>query len=83
MPKPAGRCLLLIGLFVGAKFEPCIMLTYPTLDSLSGLGFVMMEGEKRDDTAQVGDRAIPRPWFVRSAISHWFTDRAAAAEGAN
>jgi hypothetical protein len=48
------------------------MLTYPTLDSLSGLGFVMMEGEKRDDTAQVGDRgmnhiswkATSRPWCI-------------------
>ncbi len=68
----------------GAKSEPRITLTYPALDSSRDVAFVVTGREKRDvvSRAQSGDRAMPAGLVRPVGRLHWFTDRAAAAEGA-
>jgi 6-phosphogluconolactonase len=69
---------------VGAMPEPRITLTYPALDSSRDVAFVATGAEKRDVVAraQAEDRAIPASLVCPVGRLHWFTDRAAAAEGA-
>jgi 6-phosphogluconolactonase len=69
---------------IGAKSEPRITLTYPALDSSRDVAFVVTGREKRDvvSRAQSGDRAMPAGLVRPVGRLHWFTDRAAAAEGA-
>jgi 6-phosphogluconolactonase len=70
---------------VGAKSEPRITLTYPALDSSRDVAFIVTGQEKRDALAraQSGDRALPAALVRPVGRVHWFTDRAAASEGAN
>jgi len=70
---------------IGAKSEPRITLTYPALDSSRDAAFVVTGKGKRDVVAraQAGDRTIPAGLVRPVGCLHWFTDRAAAAEGAN
>ena len=69
---------------IGAKSEPRITLTYPALDSSRDVAFVVTGKGKRDVVAraQAGDRTIPAGLVRPVGRLHWFTDRAAAAEGA-
>jgi 6-phosphogluconolactonase len=69
---------------IGAQFEPRITLTYPALDSSRDVAFVVTGRGKRDVVAraQAGDRTIPAGLVRPVGRLHWFTDRAAAAEGA-
>jgi 6-phosphogluconolactonase len=69
---------------IGAKSEPRITLTYPALDSSRDVAFVVTGRGKRDIVARAkaGDRAIPAGLVRPVGRLHWFTDRAAAAEGA-
>ena len=68
----------------GAKSEPRITLTYPALDSSRDVAFVVTGSGKRDVVAraETGDRTIPAGLVRPVGRLHWFTDRAAAAEGA-
>jgi 6-phosphogluconolactonase len=68
----------------GAKSEPRITLTYPALDSSRDVAFVVTGRGKRDVVAraQSGDSTIPAGLVRPVGRLHWFTDRAAAAEGA-
>jgi 6-phosphogluconolactonase len=68
---------------IGAMPEPRITLTYPALDSSRDVAFVVTGGGKRDVVAraQTGDRTIPAGLVRPVGRLHWFTDRAAAAEG--
>jgi len=70
---------------IGAKSEPRTTLTYPSLDSSRDVAFVVTGRGKRDVVvrAQAGDRAISAALVRPVGRLHWFTDRAAAAEGAN
>jgi 6-phosphogluconolactonase len=69
---------------IGAKSEPRITLTYPALDSSRDVAFVVTGRGKRDVVAraQTGDRTIPAGVVRPVGRLHWFTDRAAAGEGA-
>jgi 6-phosphogluconolactonase len=69
---------------IGTKSEPRITLTYPALDSSRDVAFVVTGKGKRDVVAraQAGDRTIPAGLVRPVGRLHWFTDRAAAAEGA-
>ena len=69
---------------IGAMPEPRITLTYPALDSSRDVAFVVTGRGKRDVVAraQAGDRTIPAGLVRPVGRLHWFTDRAAAAEGA-
>jgi 6-phosphogluconolactonase len=69
---------------IGAKCEPRITLTYPALDSSRDLAFVVTGRGKRDIVAraQTGDRTIPAGLVRPVGRLQWFSDRAAAAEGA-
>jgi 6-phosphogluconolactonase len=68
---------------IGAMPEPRITPTYPALDSSRDVAFVVTGGGKRDVVAraQTGDRTIPAGLVRPVGRLHWFTDRAAAAEG--
>ena len=68
----------------GAMPEPRITLTYPALDSSRDLAFMVTGSGKREVVAraQTGDRTIPAGLVRPAGRLHWFTDRAAAAEGA-
>jgi 6-phosphogluconolactonase len=68
---------------IGAMPEPRITLTYPALDSSRDVAFVVTGRGKRDVVAraQTGDRTIPAGLVRPVGRLHWFTDRAAAAEG--
>jgi 6-phosphogluconolactonase len=70
---------------VGAKSEPRITLTYPALDSSRDVAFMVTGKEKRKAVARArgGDGAIPAALVRPVGHIHWFTDRAAASEGAN
>jgi 6-phosphogluconolactonase len=70
---------------IGAKSEPRITLTYPALDSSHDVAFVVTGKAKRDAVAraQAGDRAMPAAAVRPVGRVHWFTDRAAASEGAH
>lgn len=69
---------------IGAKSEPRITLTYPALDSSRDVAFVVTGEGKRDAVkrTQNGDRATPAALVRPTGRLHWFTDRAAATEGA-
>jgi 6-phosphogluconolactonase len=68
---------------IGGMPEPRITLTYPALDSSRDVAFVVTGRGKRDVVAraQTGDRTIPAGLVRPVGRLHWFTDRAAAAEG--
>jgi 6-phosphogluconolactonase len=70
---------------VGAKLEPRITLTYPALDSSRNLAFLVTGEGKRGVVAraQAGDWTIPATMVRPVGRLHWFTDRAAAPDGAN
>ena len=69
---------------IGTKSEPRITLTYPALDSSRDVVFVATGRGKRHvvTRARSGDRTIPAGLVRPVGRLHWFTDRAAAAEGA-
>lgn len=69
---------------IGTKSEPRITLTYPALDSSRDVVFVVTGRGKRHvvTRAQSGDRTVPAGLVRPVGRLHWFTDRAAAAEGA-
>jgi 6-phosphogluconolactonase len=69
---------------IGAKSEARITLTYPALDSSRDAVFLVTGAGKRDIVAraQSGDRALPAGRIRPVGRLHWFTDRAAASEGA-
>jgi 6-phosphogluconolactonase len=69
---------------IGVMPQPRITLTYPALDSSRDVAFVVAGRGKRDAVAraQAGDRTIPAGSVRPVGRLHWFTDRAAAAEGA-
>jgi 6-phosphogluconolactonase len=69
---------------IGVKSEPRITLTYPALDSTRDLAFLATGRAKRTviARAQAGDPTIPAGLVRPVGRLHWFTDRAAAAEGA-
>ncbi|MGO9006642.1 MAG: 6-phosphogluconolactonase [Beijerinckiaceae bacterium] len=69
----------------GAKPEPRITLTYPALDSSRHVAFLVTGEGKRDVVARAraGDPTIPAARVRPVGRLHWFTDRAAAAGGAN
>ncbi|MGH6789555.1 MAG: 6-phosphogluconolactonase [Pseudolabrys sp.] len=69
---------------IGANSGARITLTYPALDSSRDIAFVVTGKGKRDVVAraQAGDRTIPAGLVRPVGRLHWFTDRAAAAEGA-
>jgi 6-phosphogluconolactonase len=69
---------------IGAMPQPRITLTYPTLDSSRDVAFVVTGRGKRDVVARAlaGDRTIPAGLVRPFGRLHWFTDRAAAGEGA-
>jgi 6-phosphogluconolactonase len=68
----------------GAIAQPRITLTYPALDSSRDVAFLVTGRGKRDVVAraQAGDRTIPAGLVRPVGRLHWFTDRAAAPEGA-
>jgi len=70
---------------LGAKSEARITLTYPVLDSSRDVAFLATGKEKRDVVARAraGDPSIPAGRVRPVGHLHWFTDRAAAAGGAN
>jgi 6-phosphogluconolactonase len=69
---------------IGTKSEPRITLTYPALDSSRDVVFVATGRRKRHvvTRARSGDRMVPAGLVRPVGRLHWFTDRAAAAEGA-
>jgi 6-phosphogluconolactonase len=69
---------------IGAKSEPRITLTYPALDSSRDVAFVVTGEGKRDAVkgTQNGSRTTPAALIHPIGRLHWFTDPAAAAEGA-
>jgi len=69
---------------IGAKSIPRITLTCPPLNSSRDVAFVVTGRGKRDviARAQSADRTIPAGLLRPVGRMHWFTDRAAAAEGA-
>jgi 6-phosphogluconolactonase len=69
---------------IGAMPQPRITLTYPAIDSSRDVAFVVTGRGKQDVVAraQAGDRTIPAGLVRPVGRLHWFTDRAAAAEGA-
>jgi 6-phosphogluconolactonase len=69
---------------IGTKSEPRITLTYPALDSSRDVVFVATGRGKRHvvTRARSGDRTVPAGLVRPVGRLHWFTDRAAAAEGA-
>ena len=70
---------------IGAKAEARITLTYPVLDSSREVAFLVTGKEKRRVVAraQAGDRMLPAAAVHPIGRLHWFTDRAAAPEGAD
>lgn len=70
---------------IGAKSEPRITLTYPVLDSSRDVAFLAAGAGKRNVVAraQAGDSTLPAAAIRPVGRLHWFTDRAAAPEGAN
>jgi 6-phosphogluconolactonase len=70
---------------IGAKSEPRITLTYLALDSSRDVAFLATgEGKRRVVAgAKAGDCEIPAAMVRPVGRLHWFTDRAAAPEGAN
>jgi 6-phosphogluconolactonase len=68
---------------IGAKSEPRITLTYPALDSSREVAFVATGRAKRDVVARAhaGDHTIPASLLRPVGGLHWFTDRAATADG--
>ena len=69
---------------IGAAAQPRITLTYPALNSSRDAAFIATGRAKRDVVAraQAGDRTIPAGLVHPVGRLHWFTDRAAAVEGA-
>jgi 6-phosphogluconolactonase len=69
---------------IGAMPQPRITLTYPALESSRDVAFLVAGRGKREVVAraQAGDRTIPAASVRPVGRLHWFTDRAAAAEGA-
>jgi 6-phosphogluconolactonase len=69
---------------IGAKSEARITLTYPVLDSSRDAAFLVTGAGKRDVVARArsGDPALPAGRVRPVGRLHWFTDRAAASEGA-
>jgi 6-phosphogluconolactonase len=70
---------------IGAKSEPRITLTYLALDSSRDVAFLATGEGKRGVVAgaKAGDCEIPAAVVRPVGRLHWFTDRAAAPEGAN
>ena len=70
---------------IGAKSEPRITLTYPTLCSSRDVVFLATGAGKRDVVArgQAGDGTIPAAAVRPVGCLHWFIDRAAAPAGGN
>ena len=70
---------------VSEKSGPRITLTYPALGSSRDVAFLVVGEGKRDVVAraQAGDQALPAAAIRPVGRLHWFTDRAAAAEGAD
>jgi 6-phosphogluconolactonase len=70
---------------IGAKSEPRITLTYPTLDSSRDIAFLATGEGKRGVVAraQARDGTIPAARVRPVGRLHWFTDRAAAPEKAD
>jgi 6-phosphogluconolactonase len=70
---------------IGAKPEPRITLTYPTLGSSRDVVFLATGAGKRDVVArgQAGDGTIPATAVRPVGCLHWFIDRAAAPAGGN
>jgi 6-phosphogluconolactonase len=68
---------------IGAKAEPRITLTYPTLDSSRDVAFLATGDGKRDMVARArsGDCTLPAARVRPIGRLHWFTDRAAAPAG--
>jgi 6-phosphogluconolactonase len=68
----------------GPMPQPRITLTYPALESSRDVAFIATGRGKRDvvSRAQAGDRTIPAALIRPVGRLHWFTDPAAAAEGA-
>jgi 6-phosphogluconolactonase len=68
---------------IGAKSEPRITLTYPTLGSSRDVAFLATGAGKRDVVAraQAGDGTIPAAAVSSVGRLHWFVDRAAAPTG--
>jgi 6-phosphogluconolactonase len=66
---------------IGAKSEPRITLTYPTLDSGRDVAFLATGEGKRDAVARArsGDRTMPATLVRPVGRLHWFADRGAAA----
>jgi 6-phosphogluconolactonase len=69
---------------IGARSEARITLTYPALDSSRDVAFLATGPGKRGVVrrAQAGDRTLPAALVHPIGHLHWFTDRAAAPEGA-
>jgi 6-phosphogluconolactonase len=70
---------------IGAKSEPRITLTYPALDSSRDVAFLATGDGKRAVVAgaKAGNFELPAAIVRPVGRLHWFTDRAAAPEGAN
>jgi 6-phosphogluconolactonase len=70
---------------IGAKSEPRITLTYPALDSSRDVAFLATGDGKRGVVAgaKAGNCELPAAMVRPIGRLHWFTDRAAAPEGAN
>jgi 6-phosphogluconolactonase len=70
---------------IGAKSEPRITLTYPALDSSRDVAFLATGDGKRGAVAgaKAGNCELPAAMVRPVGRLHWFTDRAAAPEGAN
>jgi 6-phosphogluconolactonase len=69
----------------GGASEPRITLTYPALNSSSDVAFLATGEGKRDVIARAlaGDPSIPAALIRPVGRLHWFTDRAAAPQGAS
>jgi 6-phosphogluconolactonase len=66
---------------LGARPEPRITLTYPSLDSSRNLAFLVTGAGKREPLRRVraGDTALPAARVRPVGRLHWFVDRAAAS----
>ena len=69
---------------IGAKAEPRITLTYPALDSSRDVAFLATGRGKGESwhAPKAGNRELPAAMVRPIGRLHWFTDRAAAPEGA-
>lgn len=70
---------------IGARSEPRITLTCPTLDSSAQVAFLATGQAKREAVARAmaGDRETPAALVRPVGHLHWFIDRAASPGGAS